>query len=275
MNRFFIRYPQFRRKAFTLSFDDGVTHDVRMIETLNRYGLKCTFNLNGGAFDGSYTAGRPRLGRDAISVYDGHEVALHSFYHPFLEQLPAGNAAWEIVKDREILESVFSRIIRGMAYPMGTLSDDVVATLHQCGVAYARTTKATHNFNIPDNWLRLDPTCHHTDPMLLQLCDDFLALQPKWGSKLFYVWGHSYEFEENHNWDLLDTMCEKMAGKDDIWYATNMEIYDYLSAAGQIQSSVDGTRVYNPTAVTLWLEGDKVRCTLAPGQSLLLSEAGI
>ena len=33
-------------KAVTFSYDDGVTQDIRLIELLNQYGLKCTFNLN-------------------------------------------------------------------------------------------------------------------------------------------------------------------------------------------------------------------------------------
>ena len=33
-------------KAVTFSFDDGVTQDKRLIEILNKYNLKATFNLN-------------------------------------------------------------------------------------------------------------------------------------------------------------------------------------------------------------------------------------
>ena len=35
-----------KKKAITFSYDDGVTQDIRFIELLNKYGLKCTFNLN-------------------------------------------------------------------------------------------------------------------------------------------------------------------------------------------------------------------------------------
>lgn len=35
-------------KAVTFSYDDGTTQDIRLIELLNKYGLKCTFNLNSG-----------------------------------------------------------------------------------------------------------------------------------------------------------------------------------------------------------------------------------
>ena len=37
-------------KAVTFSFDDGVLQDVRLIEMLNKYGLKATFNINSGKF---------------------------------------------------------------------------------------------------------------------------------------------------------------------------------------------------------------------------------
>ena len=33
-------------KAITFSFDDAVTQDIRLIELLNKYNLKCTFNVN-------------------------------------------------------------------------------------------------------------------------------------------------------------------------------------------------------------------------------------
>ena len=35
-----------KMKAVTFSYDDGVTQDIRLIELLNKYGLKCTFNIN-------------------------------------------------------------------------------------------------------------------------------------------------------------------------------------------------------------------------------------
>ncbi len=34
------------KKILTLSFDDGITQDERFIEILNKYAIKCTFNIN-------------------------------------------------------------------------------------------------------------------------------------------------------------------------------------------------------------------------------------
>ena len=41
---------QKKLKAVTFSYDDGTTQDIRLIELLNKYGLKSTFNLNSGLF---------------------------------------------------------------------------------------------------------------------------------------------------------------------------------------------------------------------------------
>ena len=37
-----------KMKAVTFSYDDGVTQDIRLVELLNKYGLKATFNINSG-----------------------------------------------------------------------------------------------------------------------------------------------------------------------------------------------------------------------------------
>ena len=276
MNRYFISWPGFRKKALTLSYDDGVVQDLRLAEIMDRHGIKGTFNINGRDF----TADRPeswnheRLSRDAaLKLYNtpSHEVAVHSYTHPFLEQLPAGNAAWEIVKDRETLEEMFGTIVRGMAYPMGTYSDDVVQTLKQCGVVYSRTTRSTYDFALPTDWLRWHPTCHHREKELNELCERFLSLQiGRRAPRLFYLWGHSYEFDLRDNWHVIENFCEKMGGREDIWYATNMEIYEYLTAARQIASSADGRRLHNPTAMVLYLDTEDGNVLLPPGETIEL-----
>ena len=273
MNTFFIRWPGFLKKALTLSYDDGVVQDQRLAAIMDANGIKGTFNINGRDF----TENRPAIFSheqlslsQALELYNtpNHEIALHSYSHPFLSHMPAGNAAWEIVKDREVLEELFGTIVRGMAYPMGAYNDDVVTTLRQCGVVYARTVQATHDFKVPTDWLRWHPTCHHRDKELNNLCDRFLDLQIGFRMpQLFYLWGHSYEFDNKDNWDVIETFCEKMGGREDIWYATNMEIYEYMTAGRSIVASVDGTRLYNPAAMTLYLETEKGNVLLRPGET--------
>ena len=258
----FYRFPGGLRKALTLSYDDGVEQDIRLMETLDRYGIRCTFNLNSGCWapEGTiYPAGHIHRRMSASQVAElyrnpNHEVAAHCLTHASLTELNPGQVTHEVLADRENLEAMFGGLVRGLAYPFGTYSDTVVDALKATGVAYARTVVSTNNTEIPVDWLRLHPTCHHNAPNLMQLCDRFLADTAPFGSRLFYLWGHSYEFEANDNWEVLEAFCEKMAGHEDIWYATNIEIVDYVNAWRKMESSADGRTLHNPTSTDIWAD---------------------
>ena len=176
----------------------------------------------------------------------------------------------EIVEDRKGLEKEFGGVIRGMAYPFGTYSDEVVKCLESCSIAYSRTVHATHGFSIPQDWLRLDPTCHHTDPELTALCDRFLADAAPFASRLFYLWGHSYEFEGDDNWQVIEAFAQKMGGHEDIWYVTNIEMVDYVNAYRRLIASADGKTLHNPTTTRLWLEEAGRMVEIGPGETVKL-----
>ena len=214
---------------------------------------------------------------ECLALYknSGHEVAVHGHTHPFLEQLPQSGVVYEIIKDREELERMFGCIIKGMAYPYGTFSDEVVEALRACGISYSRTTVSTEKFNIPTDWLRMPATCHHNNPRLMELAEKFAAIDGTklTEPKLFYLWGHSYEFEDKDNWDVIEKFSEYMGGRDDVWYATNIEIYDYVTAYKSLVYSADGYRIYNPTLITLWIDVDgKMQYKIASGETVIVEE---
>ena len=45
-----MRLKDGKTKVLTLSYDDGVVQDIRLIEIMNRYGLKGTFNINSASY---------------------------------------------------------------------------------------------------------------------------------------------------------------------------------------------------------------------------------
>ena len=79
----YLRFPGGKYKALTLSYDDGVYQDLRMIEILKKHGIKCTFNLNAGLLGtGS------RLSKEQILenyTEDMFEIACHGYTHPWLD----------------------------------------------------------------------------------------------------------------------------------------------------------------------------------------------
>lgn len=251
MGMLIMRYPGGRSKALTLSYDDGIFEDIRLIDIMSRHGLKGTFNVNSAPAKQA-TGHRERLTWDqmcALYPASGNEVALHAWTHPHLEEMTAPQITYDVIRNRAELEQHFGKIIRGMAYPFGTYNDEVVNCLRACGIAYSRTVRSTGGFDLPTDWLRLPATCHHNDPHLMELADRFLTMGRRMQDPclLFYLWGHSYEFTINDNWDRIEKFAEKMGGRDDIWYATNIEIYDYVQAYRSLRFSADGTMVENPT----------------------------
>lgn len=262
----FLRFPEFKRKAVTLSYDDGVRTDIKLIKILDEYGLKCTFNLNSGLF--AKNEGELRLTeKEAAELYanSGHEVAVHGFKHLSLTAVTEEAAARDVIKDRENLERIFGKIIKGMAYANGSFSENSVETLRKCGIEYARTCVSTHAFDLPKEWITLPATCHHNDPDLFRLADEFINREDSdyaWinSPMMFYLWGHSYEFRDNENWSVIEEFAKKVGKRKDIWYATNGEIYEYVQAFDRLKWSVDYKFVYNPTDKDIYVDmlGDKL-----------------
>lgn len=275
MAQVFMRFPGGKQRALTFSYDDGVEQDVRLIEIFRKYGLKATFNLNSGLYapEGTvYPEGQVhrRMTEAQVSeLYRGDdiEVAVHGYTHPWLDHMPMNMCTKDLMDDREKLESQFGTLVRGMAYPFGTYSDDVVASMRSVGIVYSRTVQSTHDFNMPADWMRLPATCHHNDPELMKLAHRFVE-ESSWGRPwMFYLWGHSYEFEGNNNWEVIEEFAEFMSGRDDIWYATNIEIYDYQAAFKQLLFSMDGKIVTNPTAYELWFFLNGEEYSIKPGET--------
>lgn len=275
MAQVFMRFPGGRCKTLTFSYDDGVEQDKKLVEIFKKNGLKATFNLNSGLYAEEgyvYPEGtiHRRMSRSEVTklyAQDGIEVAVHGATHPWLDHLPVNMVTKDLIDDRETLESQFNTIVRGMAYPYGTYSDTVVDAMRAVGIVYSRTVNSTHDFGMPADWMRLPATCHHNDPMLMELAERFVSEDTYGRPRMFYLWGHSYEFEEKDNWDVIERFCEYMGGRDEIWYATNIEIYEYQEAFSRLVFSNDASAVYNPTAFKLWYELNAQVYEIEPGET--------
>lgn len=264
-----------RKKALTLSYDDGITQDKRLVSIFNKYGLKATFNINSGIqSEENYWINEgkkiQRMNIDEIQeVYKGHEVAVHTLTHPQLEQLSKEIIINEIFEDRKNLEKIFGYPVRGMAYPYGTYNEKVIQVMENCGIEYSRTVNQHEDFHLPKRFLEWHPTCHHKNPKLMEITKRFIE-NDFWGMSLLYVWGHSYEFEVDENWELAEEFCKIASNHDSIWYATNIEIVDYLKALDNLKYSADCEIVNNPSAISLWISVNEKIIEIKSGETVKL-----
>lgn len=218
------------RKALTFSYDDGIEQDRKLVEIFNKYGMKATFNLNTGIqtpesnfeIEGVYINRMKQEGLEEL--YRGHEIATHGLTHAAPTGMTKEQLDKEFLTDMSNIERIYGTYPVGMAYAYGCVDDEVVKYLKSIGIKYGRTVEASHSFEIPKEPLKLKATCHHDDDMLFEFAEKFLKAEPKENEQmLFYVWGHSYEFDVNNNWDRIEEFCKMMSGKADIFYGTNRE----------------------------------------------------
>lgn len=285
MRYYFLRFPGGKWKALTLSYDDGCRYDIHLAEILDRYGIKATFNINGGWF--GKDSNDWHLTVDEIKEHllpGGHELAVHGQQHIAPGNVSPAAGITDVLECRRTLERTFGGIVRGMAYPDcgirqivgGASLEQIKSYLQMLGIAYARTLGGDNNrFEMPQDWYEWMPTCHHNNPDLMNYLNEFLAAKaPQYFSgavpKLFYLWGHSYEFNNNNNWAVIEDFCKTAAHHPDIWYATNLEIYDYTCAYRSLRFNLDRTLVFNPSLYEVWFCADGKDYSVKPGETLKL-----
>lgn len=222
-----------KRKAITFSYDDGVTQDIRLIEILDKYGIRATFNLNSGLFGTEHTLNRQGVvvrhdkvpPSEVAKIYRAHEVSAHTLTHPHLTGLCEDEIIRQVERDRLALSDMVGYEVVGMAYPGGGFqnSDRVERVIrNHTGIKYARTISLSYSFNPTENLYRYKPTAFHLDfADLYHLADEFFGSDE---GGVFYIWGHSYEFDIRDTWDEFEKFCAYISRRPDVFYGTNKEI---------------------------------------------------
>jgi peptidoglycan-N-acetylglucosamine deacetylase len=263
-------WPSGKEGAFTTSWDDGEVHDRRLVKILDQHGIKGTWNLNSGLLFQEHQGDAYRLNTSEIrQLFQNHEVACHTLTHPFLDKQPEAVVLHEILEDRRILEDIMGYPIKGVAIPFGSYDQRILRLIEQCGIVYSRTTNSHFSFKLPSNFLEWHPTCH-PKVNLIETWKRFLSDDSP--DKLFSIWGHSHEFERDDEWKMIESFFEKGSRIAKIWYATNIEIYEYVNAWRNLWCSINSQHFRNIFAVDVWMWIDEELICLKGGDTLCLKK---
>ena len=134
---------------------------------------------------------------------------------------------------------------------------------------YCRVVGDTHDFAMPHDFMTWKATCHHTHN-LLEDGKRFVELYKTQYLYMMYVWGHSFEFRTEEDWALMEQFCQLAGGREDTWYATNIEIVDYMADAARLQYTAAGDKVCNPNAQSIWVEVDGRHYEIPAGKTVAL-----
>ena len=151
-------YPEGKNKALTFSYDDGQIHDRKLVEILNRHGMKGTFHLNSGMLAQDRNHDVFLAADEVAELFAGHEVAVHGVQHRNLPSLSGNQVVNEILEDRRALEKLTGGMVQGMSYAFGNYSEEVMGILGKLGIKYSRTVISTNGFFPHADFLAWHPT---------------------------------------------------------------------------------------------------------------------
>ena len=264
-------YPGGKTKAFNISYDDGVVQDIRFVELLNRYGLKGTFNLNYGLmrsnFSWQHDCGMTvcRIPEDqVVAVYQGHEVASHSYSHPYFDNASETDILKELGSDKFFLERLFGREVAGYATPFYYYSDLMADCVRHCGFEYARISEESNDYSIPEDFYRWKGSKFHWDEDLEDFVRGFLETDQELA--LCQLVGHSYDLDVMNLWDKMEEICRVVSENKDVWAATHVELVRYLKNMSRVRFSWVG--IHNESDAELWFSVDGGPVRLLPGETL-------
>lgn len=246
-------FPGGKKRVVTFSYDDGRIEDKRLVELFNKYNVKASFHLNGNM----YLDMTDEELAEVSNTYKGHEISCHTLYHGWPAYMISPSVVTEVMEDRKILEKIAGYPVIGMSYPFGSYNAESITAMKACGIVYSRTVNSTKSFHMPKDFMEWHPTCHHRDAK--ECCNAYIdQLEFSWPGPMLYIWGHSYEFRTEEDWTFMEEIVSSLAKHSDkIWFATNMEIYNYIEAQKRLRVTADETVFYNPTDTTIWVEKNR------------------
>ncbi len=231
------------KKYFTLSFDDGTTQDLRMIEILKKYDVDCmSWNINteglyGAKWDltglGLPGVSHQRFTKEELEsgIYDGYDVLVHTRTHPSLKIYDSTpiKVVEEVQGNADDIEEITGNAPVGMAWPGGDTeyTDTTIdIILDKTDIRFARGTTPTYDYELPTQFMKWMPTCGISDAKVLDLAYDFIELSAE-DDCLFYVWGHSFELDAFDLYDEFEMLVRMMkANEGEITLVTNTEFYE-------------------------------------------------
>lgn len=262
-------YPGGALKAFNVTYDDGVTQDVRFVALLDRYGMKGTFNLNAQLmeerFEWVHDCGMviKRLSpEEAIDIYGDHEIASHTLTHPYMRGKTDEELLWELGEDKRRLEKLFGREVAGFAVPFHYYSQKIAAIAKRCGFVYGRCSEESRSYSpyqLPYRW---EAGIFHLSPELDTFVDGFFSTDQELA--LCQIVGHSYDLDVADMWDKMESVFRAVAASPDVLPMTHIELVRYLDAMG-FAVFYDGY-IENRSEERLWFQVDGTVMSVEAGE---------
>ncbi|MCR5505936.1 MAG: polysaccharide deacetylase family protein [Bacilli bacterium] len=216
-------------KYFIFSIDDGTIFDEKVLQILNRFGFKGTFNLNSGMDDFVwYNEGREVrrfILKDHIDLYKNHDIASHSFYHPHMTSLDDQGVYEQVNNDIHNLKEIFHREVNTFAFPFEDYDERCINIIKNIeGIKLIRLSALDRSFKMPNDPYHVKITSWNIDEALY-LIDEFIKNKE---AELFIFVSHAYDFEFANAYEKLEALCQKIKSVENIEVITMSDLIKLL-----------------------------------------------
>lgn len=267
-------YPKGKKKAFNVTYDDGITQDIRFVEMLNNYGIQGTFNLNSELmrteFEWVHETGLviKRLKAEiAVDLYKNHEIASHTLTHPYMNELTKEELMYQMGQDKKNLEKLFGREIFGFAVPFDYYSDLIADCAEKSGFLYARTSEERYNYTPPEKYFYWAAGAFHIMPGFSEFVESFFETDEELA--LCQIVGHSYDLDTEQMWESMEAILKRVAEDEAVISMTNIELVHYLKAMRK--AIVSENSIENCSDIELWFEKEEMIFSVKPGEKYILN----
>ncbi|MBM3156311.1 MAG: hypothetical protein FJ004_03385 [Chloroflexi bacterium] len=216
----------------TTSWDDGNPLDLKLAELLKKYDVPATFYV-----PIVYEKRGCMTPQQVGEISRSFDVGGHSYHHIRLNEIPFSEAEKEVTEGKKRLEEIVGRRVSSFAYPYGNFNDGLIGIVKRADFIGARTVmllgrRISKPFEMATmvnarNWWFTHYILHSLAErdlsLFLFVLSNNLSFQ-SWdrialstldfvvnNGGVWHLWGHSWEIEENGDWDRLEAVLSAVS----------------------------------------------------------------
>ena len=238
-----------QKTIITTSWDDGHSLDFKLANILEKNEMPGTFYVP------INMPGKKVISKDEIKILSKKfEIGGHTVTHPNLTKLSNEDIEKEVSIGKNELEKIVGEI-SSFCYPSGQYNSQIMKIVKKSGFKCARTTEL-FRYKIKDPF-ECHPTIHAHNRILFSRGKQTITTENKdlsfslllsgtifksWDhiakktldfilerGGIWHLWGHSWEINNNNDWERLDNVLEyaKKKGKEfGAEFLTNGELFE-------------------------------------------------
>lgn len=170
----------------------------------------------------------------------------------------------ELRADKDNLEKLFKRKIKGFAVPFHYYSGLIENCVKKCGFSYARISEESHSFIPQNDFFKWKATLFHPKNSLDDIVQRFITADEELA--LLQIGGHSYDLDAENMWDSFERVFMKISSRDDVLPMTTIEIVEYLQAMNQAE--ITDSYIKNNSDMSLCFLLNGSACEVKPKETL-------